>query len=140
MGYVVYYGTAAGVYSTRTDVGQKLTCTASNLTEEVCYYFMATSYYVNGVESLPSNEVSFVVPRTNSATTLTIVLTPDGSVSIQGNGITGQTYRIEYTEAVGAAAGPAWRTAGSAVADNAGQFSFAEAVASPSRFYRSVRP
>lgn len=139
VGYVLYCGTAGGVYTSRIDVGPKLTCTASNLTEGVCYYFVATAYYVNRVESLPSNEVSFVVPQTDLTITLTIGFLANGSVSIQGNGVPGQTYRIEYADFPGSSGGLTWQTAGSAVADASGRFTISEGVASPQRFYRSVR-
>lgn len=140
VGYVLYFGTASGAYTSRIDVGPKLTCTASNLTEGVCYYFVATSYYGNRLESLPSNEVSFVVPRTDGTTTLRIGFLTNGFVCIEGNGVPGQTYRIEYVDYAGGSGGLAWQTAGNAVADTSGRFIIAEGVTSPQRFYRAVRP
>lgn len=63
VGYFIYYGTLSGVYPnvvycTNTSV------TISNLNSGVKYYFMATALGNDGVQSLPSDEVSFTIPNT----------------------------------------------------------------------------
>jgi len=58
-GYRLQYGTASGSYDQTTDVGNTTTAAVSSLTPGVTYFFVATAYNAAGLESLPSNEVSF---------------------------------------------------------------------------------
>jgi hypothetical protein len=61
-GYAVYYGTNSGSYSTRIDVLNvtNVTIPNSNLFQHpLANYFVVTAYTITGVESLPSNEVSY---------------------------------------------------------------------------------
>jgi hypothetical protein len=58
-GYRVYYGTAEQGYSKTTDVGNATTTTISNLIPGRAYIFVATDYNSIGLESPPSNQVSF---------------------------------------------------------------------------------
>jgi hypothetical protein len=62
VGYVLYYGTASGAYDFRLDVATNKTVTVANLTEGQTYFFVVTAYDSEGMESEPSNEVTFVVP------------------------------------------------------------------------------
>jgi PKD repeat protein len=61
-GYVVYYGTAAGNYPTRIDVGNARTYTVSGLVEGATYHFVTTDYDASHAESGYSNDVSATVP------------------------------------------------------------------------------
>lgn len=54
-----------GNYTTRINVGNTNVATVTNLVTGVSYYFVATAYDASGLESLPSNEVSYTAP-TNS--------------------------------------------------------------------------
>jgi hypothetical protein len=58
-GYRVYYGTSSGSYPQILDVGITTTATVSNLIAGQTYYFVVTSYNAAGLESVPSNQVSF---------------------------------------------------------------------------------
>src|SRR5271169_6365870 len=58
-GYRLHYGTASGSYDQTTDVGSSTTATVSSLTPGVTYFFVVTAFNTAGLESLPSNEVSF---------------------------------------------------------------------------------
>jgi len=58
-GYHLHYGTASGVYNQTTDVGNTTTATVPNLTPGLTYFFVVTAFNTAGLESLPSNEVSF---------------------------------------------------------------------------------
>lgn len=58
-GYAIYYGTNSGNYTTRVDVGCQTNATVEIPANGATYYFAATAYTSDGVESLPSNEVSF---------------------------------------------------------------------------------
>ena len=61
-GYAIHYGTMSSNYMIRLDVGNSTTCTITNLSQGVTYYFVATAYTSDGQESLPSNEVAYTVP------------------------------------------------------------------------------
>jgi hypothetical protein len=60
VGYRVYYGGASGVYSNAVAVGMTTTVTLSNLVAGQTYYFAAVAYDADNVESLFSNEISYV--------------------------------------------------------------------------------
>ena len=61
-GYHVYYGTESGNYDQRMTVNGATVATVSGLVEGVTYYFVVTAYDTQGLESSPSNEVSYTVP------------------------------------------------------------------------------
>jgi len=63
IGYRLHYGFASGNYSEIFDVGNTTTTTVANLKSGSTYYFVTTAYNAAGVESPPSNEVSFTVPE-----------------------------------------------------------------------------
>ena len=58
-GYRVHYGTSSGSYPQIFNVGSTTTVTVSGLIPGQTYYFVVTDYNTVGLESLPSNEVSF---------------------------------------------------------------------------------
>lgn len=60
-GYNIYYGTNSGIWPSKVNAGTNLTLIISNtnFVNGTTYYFIATAYTVDGVESLPSNEVSY---------------------------------------------------------------------------------
>ena len=60
-GYLVHYGTGSRNY-TQTQEAATPSATVTGLTEGVAYYFAATAYNDQGVESDYSNEVSYAVP------------------------------------------------------------------------------
>jgi hypothetical protein len=66
-GYYLYYGTNIDSYSARIDVGTNTVATLSGLTIGQTYYFVVTAYNSARIESLPSNQASFVVPNTSSS-------------------------------------------------------------------------
>ncbi len=53
-GYIVQYGTVAGQYTNRLDVGANTSQTVSGLANNTTYYFAVSSYSADGTESLPS--------------------------------------------------------------------------------------
>ena len=68
IGYTLYYGTNSGAYFDFVDfvmAGPSTMATASGLLEGVTYYFAATAYTVTGIESDPSDELSFTIPIGN---------------------------------------------------------------------------
>jgi hypothetical protein len=58
-GYRVHWGTASGDYTQETDVGNTTRAVVSNLTDGTTNFFAVTAYNTAGLESLPSNEVSY---------------------------------------------------------------------------------
>lgn len=58
-GYKLHYGTAPGVYGTTIDVGNAVIGSVTGLTYNTTYYFAVTAYNSEGLESLPSNEISY---------------------------------------------------------------------------------
>lgn len=61
-GYKIHYGTASGNYPKVQQVGNVTTTTISGLQEGSVYYFAATAYAADGLESDFSNEVRYDVP------------------------------------------------------------------------------
>lgn len=64
-GYNVYYGTGSGAYTQVVDAGNQTSATISNLSDGSTYYFAVTAYDPNGLESLPSGEVSYTPTGNN---------------------------------------------------------------------------
>ena len=62
-GYAIHYGTTSGVHPVRVDVGNVTNAVIDGLQPGVTYYFVATAYTADGLESDPSNEVSYTVPN-----------------------------------------------------------------------------
>ena len=62
VGYMIYYGPAAGTYGSSIDVGNTTSYTVTNLVEGATYHFAATSYNAARAQSGFSNDVSATVP------------------------------------------------------------------------------
>ena len=80
-GYKVYFGTSSGNYSAVIDTGNVTTAVLSNLTAGTTYFAVVAAYSTDGIESLPSSEVSFTAVDPPNATTL-------AATSITGTGVT----------------------------------------------------
>jgi hypothetical protein len=61
-GYNVYYGAATHTYTNKINAGNATSVVVSNLVEGATYYFVVTAYNASGLESDPSNEVTYAVP------------------------------------------------------------------------------
>jgi hypothetical protein len=61
-GYNVHYGLGSRAYTWSLDADTNLTATVTGLTPGVVYYFAATAYDSNGVESVFSNELTNRLP------------------------------------------------------------------------------
>ncbi|HWX21958.1 MAG TPA: LamG-like jellyroll fold domain-containing protein [Candidatus Binatia bacterium] len=80
-GYRLYQGQASETYSLTNDLGNITNTTVSGLTVGATYFFAVTAYDINGLESLPSSEISYTVanptnsspPPTNSSPAPTLV-------------------------------------------------------------------
>src|ERR1700720_259581 len=71
LGYRLYTGTASGVYTQQIEVGNNTSTSVSNLVDGTTYFFAVTDYNTSGVESAPSNEVSYTAPATTPTPTPT---------------------------------------------------------------------
>ena len=60
-GYIVYHGTAPGVYYDSVDVGNVTSYQWTGLADNTKHYFAVTAYDVVSMESAHSNEVNRVV-------------------------------------------------------------------------------
>jgi hypothetical protein len=69
VGYRVHYGSASGAYDHSMDVGNATTATVPNLNNGTTYFIAVTASNSAGLESLPSNEISFT-PTTSSPSSL----------------------------------------------------------------------
>jgi hypothetical protein len=76
-GYYLYMGGASGSYTNRVDAGSATTQTVSGLWSGT-YFFSATAYDTNGLESDFSNEVSYTIPWPTNAP-VTVALTSPGN-------------------------------------------------------------
>ena len=59
IGYKLYSGIVGGPQTNVLDAGSALTLTVSNLQTDTTYFFFATAYNAEGIESEPSNLVRF---------------------------------------------------------------------------------
>jgi len=78
-GYKIYYGVGSHVYTSSIDVGSVTNTTITGLSENVIYYFAATTYDTNGLESGFSNEATY------SFNTLPPTLNPIAALAINEN-------------------------------------------------------
>ena len=65
-GYNVYYGVASRAYEGSTDVGNQTSHNLTGLVDGQTYYFAATAYNLQGMESDYSNEVTYTMPLPNA--------------------------------------------------------------------------
>ena len=88
-GYKIYYGVASHVYTSSVDVGNVTNTNINGLSENMTYYFTATSYGANGVESSFSNETN-LVPYSPAM----LIPLPPPSTNLSTNGQVGFTNYI----------------------------------------------
>jgi len=62
-GYDIYYGGASGVYTAKISVGAATSATISGLLQGATYYFAASTYSAEGIESPFSSELVYAVPN-----------------------------------------------------------------------------
>lgn len=65
-GYIIYYGPASRVYTNAVNVGNVTNYTVRGLVTNAFYFFAATAYSTNGLESDFSDEVCFFNAATNA--------------------------------------------------------------------------
>ena len=98
-GYRLKYGTSSRSYTQSIDLGNVTSHSFANVPEGSTYYFVVTAYDANGVEGLPSTEVSGTVLDPNAPIKfLRISLSNVSNTSVTINWTTDQptTGSIEY--------------------------------------------
>lgn len=85
-GYYLYHGPASGQYTNRVQVPAlpSPTCTISNLASGSLTFFVVTAFTAAGLESDPSNEVSYTVPGPPPPRGLRVITTLQSATSIDG--------------------------------------------------------
>jgi chitinase len=96
-GYKVYYGPEGGAKQF-VNVGNSTRALLTDLTDGAAYEFFVTAYSANGVESDPSNFVSYLVPLplTGTAYTLEVSGFRSGFVDVSPKGA--GVFRDQYAE------------------------------------------
>jgi Fibronectin type III domain len=134
MGYVVYYGTASGNYTTRMDVGTNLTVTITNLQPGLTYYFAITDYNDAYFESAPSGEITYLVPGILLLTAATN--SPNASKTLSFPVVPSHWYEVQSSTNL-----QDWRTlwqSGVATSNDWVQFTDEESGKISPRYYRLI--
>ena len=84
-GYRLHSGTTSSVYSQTSELGNATSTLVSNLVTGKTYFFVVTAYNTMGIESAPSNEVSYRVP---SSTGPTVMLSPPPGSTFSSSSVT----------------------------------------------------
>jgi len=61
-GYTLYYGLASSAYIDIVSPGNTNITSVAGLADATTYYFVVTTFDTSGLESLPSNEISYTTP------------------------------------------------------------------------------
>jgi hypothetical protein len=78
-GYRLYCGTTSHVYTQTIEVGNTTKTLVSNLVGGRRYFFAVTAYNIAGLESTPSNEVSYLVPLSTPTPTPAPTVAPSST-------------------------------------------------------------
>jgi hypothetical protein len=128
------------VYTNMMDVGTNLTATVTNLVFGPTYYFSATAYDTNGLESDYSGEVAFTVPpplppSPPTNVSLTINVFGPTQVQLQAKVCPSTLTTILYQNMLGLP----WNVlATNVTADAYGNFSYVDTMTDTMRFYRAL--
>jgi hypothetical protein len=109
--YKLYYGTQSGNPSQSLDVGNVTTAAIANLSDGTTYFFTVTAINTAGLESEPSNEVSYTAPTSVPSPTPLPSPTPTPAPQTKStltviNGSGSGTYNVGQTIGVKASKAP----------------------------------
>jgi hypothetical protein len=134
-GFAVYYSAAGSLTTNRVDVGMLEATTLYNLTAGIEYSFFAVAYTAEGIESLPSNVVSYQPPIISP---IKISVLPDRSVHLIFRAVPGSVCRIERSPSVSPLG---WQSIATRTADADGIVTFDDPNAGRGNFfYRAAQP
>lgn len=129
-GYRVYYGAASGNYTNSITVGNVTTNTVPGLESGVTYFFAITGFTASGLESAPSNEISYEpgLPM------LQIRVLANRQAVLTVKGLIGKSYDILATQTF-----TGWTVIGSVTlgASASADFTDADAPSFAKRYYRT---
>ncbi len=133
-GYAVYYGVVDQPSRTRLDVGLNLSATLVDLTVGVSYSIYVVSYNEVGVESVPSNQVTFTAPAP-PISNLTLTRLANGNMRLSWNAPPNTTNRVVYAASPNATL---WPTLTNVIVNAQGQAAIVDSTArgAMQRFYR----
>lgn len=94
VGYFLYRGDTTASYSDRFDVRSVTAATIMGLHPGSTNYFVVTAYNAQGFESVPSNEISYIVPGTLQAS-----LQPDNTLHLLFPIASSHSYDVQYSDA-----------------------------------------
>lgn len=136
-GYKLYYaeyGDAPSVVNVR--VSSQPSVTLDSLSPNTAYTFYVTAYNTAGLESDPSETITWETPSTGAPRVTTVARTA-GGFSVTSIGMSGNVYSLQAKNEVNA---PQWTTIDSAQAGVDGSFTLVDPVANlPRRFYRLLQ-
>jgi hypothetical protein len=96
-GYRLYSGTTSDVYSQTIELGNATSTLVSNLVTGKTYFFVVTAYNTLGVESAPSNEVSYLAPSTTGPAQM---VSPAPGSTFTSSSVTFSDQRSESNESI----------------------------------------
>jgi hypothetical protein len=130
----------SGAYTNSVNVAGGISATVTNLQEGSTYFFAVTAYNSDGLESIPSSEISYEVPIVFHAAGPNLELTSNaqsgGAAQIRFLGSANQTYELQATADL-----QNWTTIWYSLPQTTSQwleYQDADAVNSAIRFYRVV--
>ena len=94
-GYYVYYGTNSGVYTAKIDAGTNTFVVMPQLLQGATYYIAVTTYDISGIESVPSPELSVIMP---GLVQLTPGTDPGTAATLQFVVLPGYAYEIQASD------------------------------------------
>lgn len=138
-GYRVYQGTNSRNYTLVYDAGNGTNKAVPGLQIGAVYYFAATAYDTNGLESDFSAELVYTNATGGTPTITNFVKTADGNFSISGFGAAGQSCVLLATTNLQTPL--TWTPVVTNTVDVQGYFSFLDFDATnyPSRFYQVLQ-
>jgi hypothetical protein len=132
VGFNVHYGAASRSYTNTVDAGNATNATISGLVAGTTHFFAVTAYDRQGIESDPSNEVSYTVPTTLPAVQIRAAAARQVVLTVTGQ--TNHTYEVLATQTF-----TNWAVIGTVKLGASGSFEFTDpnAASYPARYYRT---
>jgi hypothetical protein len=94
-GYVVYYGSAVRQYTNSVNAGRQTAAAIHQLSEGVTYHFAVTAYTQRGLESAPSGEIQFTIPRTRVQVCIPTTLVVTDTIQVHFDTLPGRTHLLQ---------------------------------------------
>jgi hypothetical protein len=93
VGYNLYYGGSSGTCTNKADAGTNTAFAIGGLVAGQTYYFSITSYNSSGIESIPTPQITYLVPGilalsqsvTNDAMNVSFPVAPGHSYELQAS-------------------------------------------------------